>query len=171
MQGISIREFARRDDCNESLVRRALKSGWLQAFEDGSLEPQLVGTGWREGNRKKADAVRIIAADDESIEAAADRIVRNRGMLTKAEAECAKENYLAALRELQLLREVGAVVEVEAVAAEQARDHAIVRNLVLGLGSKLAPTLVLLDDPEIVKTEIDDAVDQIFEAISRGKDE
>jgi len=46
-KGLSIREFARRDGCNEKLVRRKLTSGHLIAFEDGSLDPQLVGTDWR----------------------------------------------------------------------------------------------------------------------------
>jgi len=50
VKGISRRQFAVRDGCNESLVRRALKNGHLSALEDGSLDPALVGTGWREGN-------------------------------------------------------------------------------------------------------------------------
>lgn len=53
--GISIREFARRDGCSDALVRRALKSGHLQALENGTLDPAQVGTGWREGNRRGAN--------------------------------------------------------------------------------------------------------------------
>jgi hypothetical protein len=50
VKGISRRQFAIRDGCNESLVRGALKNGHLSALDDGSLDPALAGTGWREGN-------------------------------------------------------------------------------------------------------------------------
>jgi len=161
-QGISIRQFAKLDHCDERLVRRALKNGWLRAYKDGSLNPKLAGTGWRRTNRKRVENVRAAAeesADDASVEAAADRLVRTRGLL---------KNALAALRELQLAREVGSAVEVGAVVTEKARDHAIVRNLMLGLGSKLAPGLALMADPEQIKVAIDDEVDRAFEVLHRG---
>ncbi|MGG5811457.1 hypothetical protein [Falsiroseomonas sp. CW058] len=49
--GISIREFARREGCSDKLVRNALGAGKLQARPDGTLDPTLVGTGWRHSNR------------------------------------------------------------------------------------------------------------------------
>lgn len=54
--GISIREFARRDGCNDKLVRRAIEKKKLAPLEDGTLDPKLVGTGWRKQNRKSAGA-------------------------------------------------------------------------------------------------------------------
>ena len=54
-QGISIREFARRENVSDTLVRKALKLNRLAAFEDGSLNPLLVGSNWREGNAKSAN--------------------------------------------------------------------------------------------------------------------
>lgn len=63
--GISIREFARREGCDDKLVRRALKEGKLKAFEDGSLDPDLVKTGWRRTNRR-ADMSADTAADSRS---------------------------------------------------------------------------------------------------------
>lgn len=51
-QGVSIREFARRDGCSHTAVQDGVKRGALKPFEDGSLDPQLVGTGWRAGNYK-----------------------------------------------------------------------------------------------------------------------
>jgi hypothetical protein len=51
--GISAREFARRDGCDEKLVRNGKLHGYLKAFPDGSLDPALVGTGWRETNRRR----------------------------------------------------------------------------------------------------------------------
>ena len=52
---ISVREFARRDGCDDKLVRRAIKSGKLPADDAGKLDPGLVGTGWRKTNRRGAD--------------------------------------------------------------------------------------------------------------------
>lgn len=51
---LSIREFARRDGCDESRVRRGIKTGHLKRLADGKLDAALVGTGWRETNRRNA---------------------------------------------------------------------------------------------------------------------
>ena len=53
--GISIREFARREGCSDKLVRNALFAAKLKALPDGTLDPGLVGTGWRHGNRHRAE--------------------------------------------------------------------------------------------------------------------
>jgi hypothetical protein len=52
--GISIREFARREGCSDRLVRRAVEQGKLHALSNGKLNPDLVGSGWRHGNRHPA---------------------------------------------------------------------------------------------------------------------
>ena len=57
MAGISIREFARRDGCSDTLVRRAIKQGKLKALPDGTLDETLVGSPWRQENRR-AEPVR-----------------------------------------------------------------------------------------------------------------
>lgn len=54
--GISIREFARRDGCAEGLVRRAIQQTRLAKLADGSLDPKLVGSGWRKTNRAALSA-------------------------------------------------------------------------------------------------------------------
>src|SRR4029450_11571781 len=50
VQGISIREFARREKCSDTLVRKAIKAGSLTMFSDGTLDPALVGDAWRGAN-------------------------------------------------------------------------------------------------------------------------
>lgn len=52
---ISLREFARRESCNDKLVRRAIANGFLPLSEGKTLDAALVGTGWRKGNRDRAD--------------------------------------------------------------------------------------------------------------------
>jgi len=52
---MSIRQFARRDGCDEKRVRNAIRTGHLRLGDDGKLDAALVGTGWREMNRRAAD--------------------------------------------------------------------------------------------------------------------
>ena len=54
---LSIREFARRDGCDESRVRKAIRTGHLRRSAAGKLDAALVGTGWRETNRRAADTL------------------------------------------------------------------------------------------------------------------
>jgi hypothetical protein len=85
LEGISIREFARLDGCDEALVRRAVRKGYLPKLNDGSLDPNLAGTGWRFNNRKGADSARKSAdtfglvRNDETPEQIASRIVNEEG--------------------------------------------------------------------------------------------
>ncbi len=54
--GISRREFARREGVTDKIIRRAIDDGHLQTLSDGTLDPALVGTGWRKANRRSAEA-------------------------------------------------------------------------------------------------------------------
>lgn len=55
---ISIREFARRDGCDERMVRKGITAGYLvKDPSTGKLDAAKVGTEWRTGNRDKAAAV------------------------------------------------------------------------------------------------------------------
>lgn len=51
---LSIREFARRDGCDEKLVRKALRTGHLRKATGDKLDAAQVGTGWRATNRRGA---------------------------------------------------------------------------------------------------------------------
>lgn len=50
-QSVSLRRFAELDGCDESLVRRAVRRGRLTLDQNGGINPELAGTGWRKGNR------------------------------------------------------------------------------------------------------------------------
>lgn len=127
--GISIREFARREGCSDTLVRRAVKQRRLAALEDGSIDPTLVGSAWRKRNatgaNTSANSVRTVRSsheapetdsephDDESLEDAAHRMLAAGGAnLEYAEALRVKENYLALLRKLENRQKSGAVIEL-----------------------------------------------------------
>lgn len=136
--GIGIREFARRDGCDDALVRRAIKSGKLTAFDDGTLDPAQVGTGWRKGNRnadKGADKSAPAAADVPAPEDATDEFLDDfiakllsGSFATLSDAERVKENALALKHLLDARRKAGELVDVETAkgvvfeAARSARD-------------------------------------------------
>lgn len=76
MAGISIREFARRDGCNDKLVRRAIDKGTLKTLADGSLDESLVGSGWRKTNRRNSQTANADTADKRADKPKGVRTVR-----------------------------------------------------------------------------------------------
>ena len=160
-QGISIREFARRDGVSDTLVRKALKLNRLAAFEDGSLNPLLVGSNWREGNAKSANranqnanpvvrtsakgshAANPLPVDGETLEEEAARLLESGGEASHdyAEALRRKENYLALLRQLEYENKSGSLVELEVaekILFEQARAS---RDAWLNWPTRVGPLL------------------------------
>lgn len=159
VEGISIREFARRAGCDDSIVRRKVKSGHLPALPGGKLNPAHVETNWRGGvpAEEAAAAVAGTIEDGETLEDAANRIVVVEGRATwsKAEAERVKENYAARLRQLEYDRESGLVAEIEDVIVAVATELSLVRNKLLNIGSRLAPRVAVMKSAEEIKAMID----------------
>ncbi|MCP1376033.1 hypothetical protein [Dyella lutea] len=138
--GISIREFARREGVSDTLVRRAVKQGRLTLFADKTIDQGLVGSAWREGNVGRAAAppagantgantceqVRTPPADaglcsqpdeeaaDEGLEAEAQRLLETGavGLLPYEAALTKKENYLALLRQLEYSQKSRFLIEL-----------------------------------------------------------
>ncbi|MEA9994317.1 MULTISPECIES: hypothetical protein [unclassified Pseudomonas] len=129
---------------SDTLVRKALKLNRLKAFDDGSLDKNLVGSSWREGNAKGANAANPTAnsavrsshksvstanpesPDSETLEEEASRLIATGGVAAKdyAEALRLKENYLALLRKLEYEQKSGSLVDLgvaENILFEQAR--------------------------------------------------
>lgn len=175
--GLSIREFARREGCDDKLVRRALEKGRLKALPDGTLDPDLVGTGWRKSNRQgvpgadtSADirsavragmsaSSRVSAAHDETPAEAAERIVTAGGApYDIGEAERIKENYLALLRQLEYDLKSGAVVLVAEVAKAVGEEYARVRTRLLAIAAEQAPRLHRCK----TVTELQDALHEVI---------
>lgn len=160
-EGISIREFARREGVSDTLVRKALKLKRLVAFADGSINPELAGSSWREGNAKAANAANqsanpmvrssqveprtanLLPDEDESLEGQALWLLENGGVATRdyAEALRLKENYLALLRQLEYEQKSGALVSLEIaekILFEQARAS---RDAWLNWPTRVGPLL------------------------------
>lgn len=133
--GVSLREFARRDGCSDRLVRNAISAGKLKAFADGTLDPALVGTGWRKTNRN-AETRADPSADD-----AATAEMLGAGQGTLAQADRAKANALALKHLLAARKAAGELVEIamaEKVLFEEARG---VRDAWMNWPARVGPTV------------------------------
>lgn len=170
-EGISIREFARREGVSDTLVRRAIKQGRLKVSADKMLDPNQIGSAWREGNAKGANTAReqvrtgantpkaaepvrtpeLAPAsvellgdvrDDETLESAAERMVKS-GQATHdyAEALRLKENYLALLRQLEYEQKSGALVDLALAERVLFEGARAQRDAWLSWPSKVGPLL------------------------------
>lgn len=124
---ISIREFARREDCNDKLVRRAIEGGFLVLSEGKTLDAALVGSAWRKrkraaadtsasadtGKRKGADAAPLSAAAMPGADStAADDPAEEGGIPKLAVSEARRVHYLAMQREDEYRKRRGELVEL-----------------------------------------------------------
>ena len=144
---VSIREFARRDGCDEKLARRGITEGRLTLGPDRKLDAAAAGTPWRAGNidRPKrpglagadSNAEPVRAVPDETPAQAAKRIAAAAGVVPPYAVSLArKEHYLGLLRELEFKHKSGAMIDLaqaESVMFEEARA---VRNAWLNWPTK-----------------------------------
>lgn len=138
--GIPVREFARRDGCSHTLVQKAIKTGHITAFEDGTVDPALVGTGWRAGNRRDGNDGATPHIDRDTIDGFLNGLLNGK-FGSQATAERIKENALAGLRALELQTKAGALVDresAEAVFFEVARAE---RDAWMNWPSRIGPVL------------------------------
>ncbi len=158
---IAIREFAKREGCDEKQIRRALEKGLLFRNDAGLLDAAQVGNGWRKTNRRGRETAAQQGADnsadisesvrtnvrresvrtDESPAQAAERIALTAAPFDRAEAERIKENYLALLRKLEYEQKSDALIELEVaerILFEQARAQ---RDAWLNWPTRVGPLL------------------------------
>ena len=160
MIGISLREFARRDGCSDMAVRKAIKEGHLHKLSDGSLDPDLVGTGWRASNRR--------ATSDGTIEQLAERAIDEAVEIPAiADSEAKKEFYLAELRRLEYDQKSGLVAPVSEQIAIVSAAFARVRQRLLAFPAETAPALHRCKTPAEVEAEMRRRVVEVLEELSR----
>lgn len=158
-KGVSIREFARLEGVSDTLVRKALKLKRLKAFDDKSLDPNLVGSAWREGNAKSANpganrsqTVRSSrqvrtpkpgdTPEDETPADTAKRILDSGvALLDYSSALKKKENYLALLRELEYEQKSGTLVELDTACAILFEEHRAQRDAWLNWPARVGPII------------------------------
>jgi hypothetical protein len=174
-QGISIREFARREGVSDTLVRKALKLNRLKAFDDKTIDPALVGSAWRESNAKGANqsansshpvrTVRdvrtetpLVPNEGESLPEAANRFVAaGVGMVSYAEALEKKENYLALLRQLEYEQKAGSLVDLDTATAILFEEFRAQRDAWLNWPTRVGP---------LVAADLGVEADRVVEALT-----
>lgn len=163
--GISKREFARREDCPDSTIRKAITSGRLKTFPDGTLDPALVGTGWRKSNvvdipdRPKRPSkgahhsahpgAQVRTADDAPVDESSEREQRAQAMVDNGvvqllpfgEAVARKENYIALLRQLEYEEKSGALVPLDLAERVLFEGARAMRDAWLNWPSRVGPLI------------------------------
>lgn len=174
MSGISIREFARREGCSDTAVRKAIAQERLKTQPDGTLDETLVGTAWRRDKKSTgAELERSVKPkvkksetlpetpdaeqlqDESDLTAQAAKLFgKDLNLQSYMEATRMKENYLALLRQLEYDLKAKTVVPVEDVAREVGKRYATVRSKLLAIPTNIAPRLARLK----AAAEIEDAL-------------
>ena len=179
---VSIREFARRDGCNEKLVRRAISEGKLRTSPDGKVLASQAGAPWRQANRRKPRAAdkrvpiaeksakrsrRSRSADtaDEDDDFLADTDDQNfiadllagrfRNPLS---ADRIKENSLAAKHLLAVRRAAGDVVDLEVAEAVLFEEARKIRDALMNWPTKVGP---------LIAAELGVDADPVVEALNK----
>lgn len=168
-EGISIREFARREGCDEKLVRRAIEQGRLAKMPNGKMNPADLGVNWRgtaDADRKRAEPVRM--KDGETPEQAAERLtdIFASQFATKADAEKVKETYLALLRKLEFDEKSGEVVKIAAVAKRVGEEYARVRSRLMSIPAEVAPTVAAFKSAEEVRDYLEREITLVLGELS-----
>jgi hypothetical protein len=184
--GIKIREFARRDGCDDKLVRRAIAKGNLKTLADGTLDEKLVGSGWRKTNRKNASADTADKAADtpkgvrttrdsknrqtvereplsqpapldvETLKDFIDQILRG-DFVAQGEAEKVKENALALKHLLDGRQKAGELVSLEEAQTILFETFRAARDAWLNFPTKVGP---------LIAAELGVDAERVVEALS-----
>lgn len=160
---VSIREYARRRDCNESAVRRALTDGRIKLTNDGPrklIDVEQANFDW-EANTKiqcKPNSTN----DDKPDERAniSERFNNARAL---------KEEATAKLKQLELDEKRGALVKIDDVCIEVEREYSIVRQNIFSLPSKLAKPLSFLTEPKEIQAKILDEINKVMDNLQHDK--
>jgi hypothetical protein len=165
--GITRREFARLDGCDEKQVRRGIEAGRLSVLSDGTIDPTLAGTGWRRRNRNGAKERK---PSPETV----DKIVRAKVIPV---ADSSRDDLNAAIRRREeanaLLKELeydtksGAVVEVAKVAKLFGEACSKVRTKLLAIPAEQAPAIHRCATVAEVQALLIEIITEALEELSR----
>lgn len=129
-KGLSISEFAKLDGASSTYVYRAIAEGRLAKLDDGSIDPALVGSPWRAGNKDKGKA------DEGSLEIG--------DIKTRADAERVRAYYEAQTAKIEFDEKIGTIAPVRLMLARMSKDYSKVRARLLAIPAECAPDLILI---------------------------
>jgi hypothetical protein len=163
---VSQAEYARLRGVTPGAVTQWLRKGRIELVE-GKVDVELADRALTEraqvyrggqigggGRRSKTAQIQELAGEVVSPPVLKPGESANMGT---SRAIALKEAYIALLKQCEYDERVGNVVLVEDVARELAAEYAAVKNLVMGMASKLAPRVVACRTPSeaeaVIRTE------------------
>lgn len=163
--GVSVLEFSKIRGISNTRANQLKKVGLLVLDEDGKVNVEASNAvldarskDYRTGRRPKP-----VKTD---IEQRAEQLAASRPMLTHAEAVTKKENYLAALRELEYDEAAGRVIQIDVVARQVATEYAAVRSRIMAVPSKVAPRGAMIADAEELRALIEAEIVEVLGELS-----
>jgi hypothetical protein len=146
-QGLSSGEAAKLAGVTAPAIRAAAKSGRLKQLPDGYYDPEDIEA-WatsrrapRGGRPPKLVEPSELATDLDATVVEAF-VSENAGTFKdRAAAELHRDTYVALIRELEYRLKSGALVPIDAVAAEVGSEYARVRTRLLAIPAESAPRL------------------------------
>ena len=179
---VTLTAYGKRHGFSQQHASKLAQRGVIVRREDGSVDVEAsdAALAARAKSRAGGKRARASATDDLASVAKQQLDAAGGAMLSHAQAVQKKENYLALLRELEYDREVGKVVEIDAVVSLVAAQFATVRTRLLAIPSKVASRIALIQTPEearaLVEAEITEALKEladdgrhVADAISAGQ--
>ena len=171
-------DFADLERCPLSQVVRAQRKGKLP---EGKIPRSHVGNGWRRQNKRTLNKsaeqspvvqrpapcrTALVVQPDETPEEAAERIVREGGLLELPDALKLKENYLGRLKQLEYDLKAGQVVLAADVARLFGEACAQVRTRLLAIPAEQAPRVHRLRSVVEVQDALQEMITQALEALT-----
>jgi hypothetical protein len=170
---VSQTEYARMRGVTKGAVAQWLRRGHIELVEgkvdvdlaDRALadRPSVNRGGQLGGSRSKAAQIQELAGG-----AVSPPVLKpgESANMSTARAIALKEQYIALLKQVEYDERVGNVVLVEDVARELAAEYAAVKNLVMGMASKLAPRVIACRTPSEAEAVIRTECEQILQTLS-----
>ena len=199
-KGIRKVDLAKEVGCTVPTIYKAVQSGRLREFPDGTIDPECRQRQWLAtkpgrpqsgaqpervpkrgpGRPPRVDADPIYAPaahvaslqEGESPEEAAERIVHieGRAPFTLFEAQRIKENFLALTRQLEYDIAAAAVVPVADVQKAVATEYATVRGRLMSIAAEAAPRLAVLRTASECQALLDEVIAEVLENLTLDDD-
>lgn len=172
MKGISKPEFAKREGYTSlAQIQFSINAGELVPYADGSINPDLIGTGWCPRNRKRIQAdefekKRETAANKDHSNVAS--VMNQSSFVATSKLHGMKESYAALLKKIEYDEAVGIVVKKSVVAKVLANQLTKVRTRLAMIPGDVAPLLINIKHAEEARGIVENAINEVLIELTSG---
>ena len=161
-------EYARRREVSREAVRKAVMSGRITTIEqDGKklIDPAVADIQWAVNTDRK----QFERANGQKIAAAVPPTSASSGETGSVyfDARARREEAEATMAELELEKMRGTLVERQKVEEAAMRLGRMLRDSIMGVPTKIAPSLAEMADAFQVEQALSDALRQILDNMSK----